>query len=121
MSRSYARAAALLPAALLTAALLAGCGGANGSGAPAGSRTVAYTLSGSKVDGPDRIEVDRGTTVTIEVTADRDDELHVHGYDEEVELSPGAAGRVTFVADEQGRFEVETHESGLTLATLVVR
>jgi hypothetical protein len=68
-----------------------------------------------------RVEVERGTTVELTVTSDVADELHIHGYDEEAELAPGAPATVTFVADEDGVFEVETHETGLQLLALVVR
>lgn len=110
-----------LPAAPLLVALLAGCGGGGSSGASSGSRSVSYRVVGSKVSGPDTISVARDTRLTITVTTDHADELHVHGYDEEVELAAGEPGRVVFVADEVGRFEVETHERDLLLANLVVR
>ena len=68
-----------------------------------------------------RVEVDRGTQVRIEVTSNRSDELHVHGYDETVPLTAGSPAAVAFVADLPGVFEVETHDSGLLLCQLVVR
>jgi hypothetical protein len=65
--------------------------------------------------------VDRGTQVRIEVTSDRRDELHVHGYDKTAQLVPGSPAAVTFVADKSGVFEVETHASKLLLFQLLVR
>ena len=79
-------------------------------------------ISDGKVDGvPARVEVDRGTRIRIEVTNDRSDELHVHGYDKTVPLTAGSPAAVAFVADLPGVFEVETHDSGLLLFQLVVR
>lgn len=85
-------------------------------------KTISVRISAGRVDGvPARVEVDRGSPVRIEVTSDRGDELHVHGYDKTVELPAGSPAAVQFVADVSGVFEVETHDSGLLLFQLVVR
>ncbi len=85
-------------------------------------QTISARISDGKVDGvPARVEVDRGTRIRIEVTNDRSDELHVHGYDKTVPLTAGSPAAVAFVADLPGVFEVETHDSGLLLFQLVVR
>lgn len=85
-------------------------------------RTISARISDGKVEGvPARFEVDRGDRVRIEVTSDRSDELHVHGYDKTVPLTPGSPASVAFVADVPGVFEVETHDSGLLLFQLMVR
>ncbi|MGH3800293.1 MAG: hypothetical protein ACRDTD_09220 [Pseudonocardiaceae bacterium] len=85
-------------------------------------KTISVRISEGKVEGvPARVEVDRGTPVRIEVTSDRSDELHVHGYDKTVQLAPGSPAVAQFVADLPGVFEVETHDSGLLLFQLVVR
>jgi hypothetical protein len=84
--------------------------------------TISVRISNGKVEGvPARVEVDRGTQVRIEVTSDRRDELHVHGYDKTAQLVPGSPAAVTFVADKSGVFEVETHASKLLLFQLLVR
>jgi hypothetical protein len=85
-------------------------------------KIVSARISDGRVEGvPARVEVDRGTQVRIEVTSDRSDELHVHGYDKTVPLTAGSPAGVAFVADLPGVFEVETHDSGLLLFQLVVR
>lgn len=85
-------------------------------------RTISARISNGKVEGvPGRFEVDRGDRVRIEVTSDRSDELHIHGYDKTVPLTPGSQAAVAFVADLPGVFEVESHDSGLLLFQLVVR
>lgn len=84
--------------------------------------TLSFTVTGGKATpGFQQVDVSKGQTVSITVTSDTADELHVHGYDKEVELPAGTPATVTFVADQTGQFEVETHESGLRLASLVVR
>ncbi|MGH4008083.1 MAG: hypothetical protein ACRDTH_07980 [Pseudonocardiaceae bacterium] len=85
-------------------------------------KTISARISNGKVEGvPARVEVDRGTPVRIEVTSDRSDELHIHGYDKTVPLALGHPAVAQFVADLPGVFEVETHGSGLLLFQLVVR
>jgi glucose/arabinose dehydrogenase len=83
---------------------------------------ITVTVSGGQVEPPPgRVDVPQGHTVLITVTSDEEDELHVHGYDIEVELAPGQPGTVEFVADQAGLFEVETHDQGLQLFQLVVQ
>ncbi len=85
-------------------------------------KTISVRISEGKVEGvPARVEVDRGTQVRIDVTSDRNDELHIHGYDKTVPLTAGSPAVAQFVADLPGVFEVETHDSGLLLFQLVVR
>lgn len=84
--------------------------------------TISVRINDGKVTGvPGQVEVNRGSRVRIEVTSDRGDEVHVHGYDKSVELTAGKPAAVQFVADVPGVFEVETHGSGLLLFQLVVR
>ncbi|HEX2299098.1 MAG TPA: hypothetical protein VHH34_11385 [Pseudonocardiaceae bacterium] len=90
---------------------------------PAGpkARVLTVTVSGGKATGDtDRVAVPLGTPVTIDVTSDAADELHVHGYDKETQIPAGGTGSVTFTADIPGVFEVELHESGLQLLQLQV-
>ncbi len=85
-------------------------------------KTIVVRINEGKVEGaPARVEVGRGDQVRIEVTSDRRDELHVHGYDKTAPLLPGTPAALQFVADLTGVFEVETHDSGLLLFQLVVR
>ena len=70
---------------------------------------------------PGRTNVARGERVRVVVRSDSPDEVHVHGYDREAPVAPGADAVIEFVADQSGLFEVETHESGLVLTQLLVR
>jgi hypothetical protein len=109
----------LVPVTML-ALLLGGCG-SPAPAAPAGEQVVQFTVQGGKrTAGPDRVEVAHGRAVRIEVTTDADDELHVHGYDKETELTAGKPGSVAFTADVPGLFEVELHHSGAKLTQLRV-
>lgn len=68
--------------------------------------------------------LDAKTSSPIEVVVDSDarDELHVHGTPEHsFAIVPGAGQRFRFTIDVPGRVELELHEAGRTVATLLVR
>ncbi len=75
--------------------------------------TIELEVAGGKpVDGVQRHRIDAGDDVTIIVTGDTADELHIHGYDLVVPFAPGQPGSITFEANIPGIFEVETHQRG---------
>lgn len=83
--------------------------------------TLEVTIADGVVSPPfDTHGVALGTEVRIEITSDVADELHLHGYDLELELEPGEPGVLEFTADREGRFELETHSTGLQLLQLEV-
>ena len=63
------------------------------------------------VGGVRRIEAAKGDTVRFEVTADADDEIHLHGYDLYREVTPGKPARFVIKADIEGVFDIESHEA----------
>ncbi|MYY01510.1 MULTISPECIES: hypothetical protein [unclassified Streptomyces] len=84
--------------------------------------TVELAIEDGKVSpAPGRTEIKKGRTVRLRIRSDRDDTLHVHGYDKKATLPAGRTVTLTFTADRTGLFEVETHESDLLLTQLVVR
>lgn len=83
--------------------------------------TINVTVANGKVNpSGSSIKVKAGQTVLITAVSDAADELHIHGYDKELELAPGKPTSVKFTANMKGTFEVETHESGKLVAKLVV-
>lgn len=80
--------------------------------------TFDITIEGSTVTGGGRITVPLGETVTLRITSDVDDEVHIHGYDLFVDLEAGVTAEVTFPADIPGVVEIETHNSHLVIANL---
>ena len=137
-----------LPAALAClglAAVLTGCAGtdeaasagpatSSSSSASASSATSAapstpsaagqrieVTVTGGQVSGDTgRVAVPAGEHVTLVVTSDAPDELHVHGYDLGADLAPGTPATVEFDATIPGVFEVELHDAGTLLVSLQV-
>jgi hypothetical protein len=134
---------------LAVGCLLGGCGGDNGGGAAAttvattaatptsggaattsgASTTAAFSgvLVEAKVTGSNvqtasqRVRVDLGQKVRIQVEADRAEEVHVHGYDLKGDVAPGKPAIIDFTANVPGVFDVELEEAGLKLFELQVQ
>jgi heme/copper-type cytochrome/quinol oxidase subunit 2 len=123
---------------------IAGCGGDSEPAAP--STTTAATVStaprattaettatepvktliqvgyaGGTITGGGRQEAPVGSTVSIQVTSDVADEVHLHGYDKKVDVTPDAPATLTFTADIPGIFEVELESRAIKLIDLVVK
>jgi hypothetical protein len=125
---------------LLLVVPLAGCAGKapDSSAATAASVTTASNGSGTSSDAAaeqrievtfahgaasgdtGRVKVATGTAVTLVVTSDVADEVHVHGYDIEKQLTAGEPVTLQFDATIAGVFEVELHEAGTVLLRLQV-
>ena len=139
MTIHAARLSAALVGLLLLVVPLAGCAGkapdssaatgTSASTASSGSSTspdasrqrIEVTFAHGKASGDTgRVKVATGTAVTLVVTSDVADELHVHGYDIEKELTAGAPATLHFDATIAGVFEVELHEADTVLLRLQV-
>jgi hypothetical protein len=55
------------------------------------------------------VRVTQGDVVRLRWTADRATILHLHGYDIEMTVRPGAAADMSFTAHATGRFPVSVH------------
>ena len=66
---------------------------------------------GAPRGGVARIEASRGDMVRLVVSSDTRDQIHLHGYDLERRLAPGAPARFRFTARLEGEFEIESHEA----------
>ena len=92
-------------------AILFACavGGAVG-GAQAAELTFVLPIENGRVPANmRRIRVKRGDAVKLQWSTDRRLTLHLHGYDIENEVVPGAVTDMTFTALATGRFTVEPH------------
>ncbi|MDQ3856257.1 MAG: cupredoxin domain-containing protein [Chloroflexota bacterium] len=90
------------------------------SGAGPQHRTLEARIQDGKLS-PATIEVYEGDQLTLRLTSDKAAELHLHGYDRELEVEPGETATLELKADQGGRFELEDHDSGAPLGQLVVR
>ena len=78
-----------------------------------GNRSFALDIRHGKVPAALRtIRVTEGDLVELRWTADEAIELHLHGYDIERHVTPGAPGMMTFEAHTAGRFPVAIHYTG---------
>jgi hypothetical protein len=85
------------------------------------TKTIAITYKDGKVVGGLVHEtVDKDTKVTLVVRSDVADEVHLHGYDKHVDVTPGTPARLVFVASIPGRFVVELENRALQIADLEV-
>jgi hypothetical protein len=55
------------------------------------------------------IRVKQNDVVKLQWSTDRRTTIHLHGYDIEKEITPGAINEMTFTARATGRFTVEPH------------
>ena len=82
------------------------------TGTPAEPAVQTVEVKGGKpVGGIAKLSIGHNQTMRLVVTSDTDGEVHLHGYDVEKKVGPGAPARFTFKADITGRFEVELHPS----------
>lgn len=96
--------------------------GACSSTTASGPVTINVTIAKGRVSPSDAtVDVTKGSTVTINVTSDSADTVHVHGYEIEKDVVPGTPLVITFTASQTGSFEIETHVVQATIATLNVR
>jgi hypothetical protein len=72
--------------------------------------TYALTIAnGSVAPNMRLIRVKQNDVVKLEWHTDKPISVHLHGYDIEQELKPGAVTEMTFTARATGRFTVEPH------------
>jgi plastocyanin len=98
---------------------------ATGSGevpaSPTG-RTLAVTVRGKKVTpAPSTVDLKVGEKLTLTVTVDQDNVLHIHGFDVEEDLVAGQPLTVSLTGKQPGTYEVETHHPELRLLKIAVR
>ena len=92
------------------------------SAKPAVTETVFELVlaQGKLVSGPAVLQVRQGGIITLRVSADAADELHLHGYDLRARVAPQEAAVLRFAADRSGRFGLELHKAHGELAALEV-
>jgi hypothetical protein len=75
--------------------------------------TFDIKIEGGRVPDPMRlIRVNEGDVVKLRWTSDQPIVLHLHGYDIEKRVAPGAVTELTFTAFATGRFPVHVHAQG---------
>lgn len=140
-----ARLTAALVTTVAAGLLLAGCGDPDpGTDAPSAAPSSASASPSAEesadvgadpgvvvdvtlsADGPtpqgERVEVEVGEPITLNVTAEVADELHVHSDPEvSIDVEAGDETSRTFAIDRPGQVAVESHATHAVIVQLVVR
>lgn len=82
--------------------------------------TRIRVVGGKPVGGVQDITVKQGDRIRLVVTADQPEHVHLHGYDIEKPVGPGAPARYDVPATINGVFEIELEDSSVQLAKLTV-
>lgn len=91
----------------------------NSASGQAQQLTFTLKVQGDKMS-PDKLTAHQGDTLTLSVTSDREEEIHLHGYDLGFNPRPGRTDTKAFKADKTGSFEIEIEESKQHLGVLEV-
>jgi hypothetical protein len=83
-------------------------------------RTFQLQVTGSRMS-PDQLQAYQGDTLVISVVADRDEEIHLHGYDKHFFATSGRPATLTFPGDRTGSFVLEIESTSTPLGTLQVQ
>jgi len=75
---------------------------------------------GKIVSGEKILKGTEGDRITLRVTADESDELHLHGYDLATELTANVPGEISFIADKTGRFSIELHHNEAEIGAIEI-
>lgn len=115
-----------LAALTLGAAVLSGCGGNAGSPGSGGTtssgpQTISITFKGDSVTpNGDRVKVQLGKPVVLEITADKPGEIHVHSTPEQEIKYPAGSSTEKVTIDKPGVVDVESHALDKTIVQLQV-
>ena len=92
------------------------------SSVPAAGTVVTIAFAAGKVKTDAKVvKIKRGSTVTVVVTSDVADEVHVHGYDIKQDVEAGATVRIPLTATDTGVFEIELEKSAALLVKLQIQ
>lgn len=106
--------------ALMVGALLALVELAPSHAQSTGEKAFNLTIQGGQVVGDTKsVRVTEGDKVTLNMISDAAIEVHLHGYDIEVEVTPGVPAHISFDAFATGRFPVSVHGAGQHESTLL--
>jgi hypothetical protein len=66
------------------------------------------TLAGDRLD-TESIDVCKGQELTLMITSERAGEIHLHGYEKEMDVEPGDTATFKFSTTLAGQFPIELH------------
>ncbi|HXO66913.1 MAG TPA: hypothetical protein VN863_02845 [Candidatus Dormibacteraeota bacterium] len=97
---------------------VAACGGTSTTVVP-GKTGINLKVTGSNVT-PANPKATKGEQVTMTITTDKDEEVHLHGYDIHFDCKADQPLSKTFTADKTGSFEMELEKTSTHLTNFDV-
>ena len=116
MSRNRLTVIAVIVALFLVAGGFLAVRGAGGGGKAV---SVDLKVSGATMT-PANPAVHLNDSVTMTITTDRDEEIHLHGYDIPFVCKAGQPLTRTFKADKTGRYDLEIEATSQPVGTFTV-
>ena len=93
----------------------------NNKGSSPKNVTFNLTVTGAKSMKPSELTIHQNDTVTINITSDKDGEVHLHGYDIAFDCKAGQVVFHTFKAvNSGGPFDIEWELTSTHLGDLIV-
>ena len=89
-------------------------------GPPPQQRLIQVAVTGDTMS-PGQLQANEGDTLTVSVSTDKYEEIHLHGYDKHFFPSPGQPATLTFAADKTGNFAIEIEVTSTSLGLLNVK
>ena len=90
--------------------------------APGASKQLRISVRGGKaVGGPQRFSAGKDEVVVLVVSADVEDEVHLHGYDRMKDVTPRKWAWLWVRTSITGRFEIELEDRSLEIGELTVK
>jgi hypothetical protein len=123
VSRLLASANARLAIVVAVLVIFAGVGAIlvfGNQGSPPQQRLIQVTVTGDTMS-PGQLQANEGDTLTVSVSADKYEEIHLHGYDKHFFPSPSQPATLTFPADKTGNFVIEIEATSTPLGLLDVK
>lgn len=90
------------------------------SGPAPQQRMFQLAVSGTAMS-PSNLQANQGDTLTVSISADKLEELHLHGYDKHFFPGPGRPATLTFTADKTGNFVIEIEATSTQVGLLEVQ
>lgn len=101
---------------------LPGCGGPDDSDGGGDDETFEIEIEGDEIEpNGERVQVEAGEPVRLEVESDRAGEFHVHSSPEQEVAFKRGSSVVPLTVDIPGIVDVEEHETGIVVLQLEVR
>lgn len=79
-----------------------------------------WQIQSGKIIGPQHIVVPENETLLLSFISDVPDEVHLHGYEQAVQINANELATLSVRLEHSGRFELETHRLHRVISVLEV-